>query len=101
MHVQVQVVKCNNKTSEPLTVSTGPPQGCLLSPLLCSLYTNDCILHHQSVKLIKFADDTTVVGLITRNKKSEYRNHISSLLDWCSANNLELNVGKTKEMVVD
>ncbi|KAI2645561.1 RNA-directed DNA polymerase from mobile element jockey [Labeo rohita] len=38
--------------------------GCVLSPLLFSLYTNDCTSKDPSVKLLKFADDTTVIGLI-------------------------------------
>ena len=98
---RVQVVKCHNKTSKPLTISTGAPQGCVLSPLLFSLYTNDCISHCQSVGLFKFADDTTVVGLITNNDETKYRNQITSLVDWCSTNNLDLNPSKTKEVVVD
>ena len=40
---------------------------CALSPALLSLYTNDCTLNSDSVKLIKFADDTTLVSLISNN----------------------------------
>ncbi|KAI4891767.1 hypothetical protein NFI96_002517 [Prochilodus magdalenae] len=49
---------------------------------------------------IKFADDTTVVGLISKNDESAYREEVR-LTDWCRTNNLSLNVDKTKEMVVD
>ncbi|KAK0133040.1 hypothetical protein N1851_031599 [Merluccius polli] len=42
--------------------NTSPsPQSCVLSPLLFSLYTNSCTSSHQSVKLLKFADDTTLI----------------------------------------
>ncbi len=41
-----------------------PSGSCVLSPLLFSLYTNDCTSKDSSVKLLKFADDTTLIGLI-------------------------------------
>ena len=52
------------------TISTGAPQGCVLSPLLFFLYTNNYISSHPSVKVLKFADDTTVVGLIQDGDES-------------------------------
>ncbi|MCJ8743769.1 hypothetical protein PDJAM_G00098070 [Pangasius djambal] len=87
--------------SNTTTLSTGPPQGCVLSPFLFTLMTHDCLAMHSSNHIIKFADDTTVVGLISKNDESAYREEVQRLTDWCRANNLSLNVDKTKEMVVD
>ncbi|KAK3545480.1 hypothetical protein QTP70_007725 [Hemibagrus guttatus] len=56
---------------------------------------------YSSNHIIKFTDDTTVVGLISQTDKSEYREEVQQLTAWCKANNLSLNVDKTKEMVVD
>ena len=37
-----------------------------------SLFTHDCMAWHDSNTIIKFADDTTVVGLITDNDETAY-----------------------------
>jgi hypothetical protein len=58
-----QVVRVGNNTSATLILNKGAPQGCVLSPFLYSLFTNDCTARYDSNTIIKFADDTTVVGL--------------------------------------
>ncbi len=90
-----------NNTSSPLTLNTGAPQGCVLSPLLYSLYTHDCTATHSSNVIVKFANDTTVIGLITDNDETAYREEVSTLTKWCQENHLSLNIDKTKELVVD
>ncbi|XP_077979368.1 uncharacterized protein LOC144434757 [Glandiceps talaboti] len=64
------------------------------------LFTHDCVTVSDNNFIIKFADDTTVGGLIT-NDETSYRNEVNSIITWCSENNLELNVKKTKEIIVD
>ena len=56
---------------------------------------------HASTSIIKFADDTTVVGLITNNGETVYREEVRAAGVWCQENNLTLNVNRTKEMIVD
>ena len=62
-----QVVSVGNNISTLLILNTGAPHGCVLRPLLYSLFTHDYVAMHASNSIIKFADDTTVVGLITNN----------------------------------
>jgi hypothetical protein len=96
-----QVVKVGNNTSTSLILNTWAPQGCVLSPLLYSLFTHDCVAMHASNSIIKFADDTRVVGLITNNDETTYREEVRALGVWYQENNPTLNVNKTKEMIVD
>ncbi|XP_059842917.1 uncharacterized protein LOC132403539 [Hypanus sabinus] len=96
-----QSVRIGGSISNTITLSTGAPQGCVLSPPLFTLLTHDCTTTHSSNHIIKFADAMTVVGLISKNDVSAYREEVQRLTDWCRANNLSLNVNKTKEMVVD
>jgi hypothetical protein len=69
-----QVVKVGNITSSTLILNTGAPQRCVLSPLLYSLYTHDCVASHSSNSMIKFTDDMTVVGLIISNDETAQGN---------------------------
>ncbi|KAI4905569.1 hypothetical protein NFI96_026711, partial [Prochilodus magdalenae] len=52
--------------------------------------------HHQ-----KFSDDSAVVGCISRGDEAEYRATVNDFVAWCELNHLQLNVTKTKELVVD
>ena len=56
---------------------------------------------HDSNTIIKFADDTTVVGLFTDNNETAYREEILDLAGWWLNNNISLNVSKTQELIVD
>jgi gmma-aminobutyric acid receptor subunit gamma/cGMP-dependent protein kinase 2 len=59
-----------------------PPQWCVLSPLLYSLFTHDCVAAHDSNTIIKVADDMTVVGLISNDNETIYREEVRDLAMW-------------------
>ncbi|KAK3541748.1 hypothetical protein QTP86_002145, partial [Hemibagrus guttatus] len=56
---------------------------------------------YGSNSIIKFADDTTVIGLISDNDETSYRAEVQHLVAWCADNNLLLNTSKTKELIID
>ncbi len=96
-----QVVKMGQFTSNSITLNIGAPQGCVLSPLLYSLYTHGCVSSHSSTSIVKFADDTVVLGLISSNDETAYLDEVERLTSWCQDNCLSLIVIKTKELIVD
>lgn len=96
-----QYVRTDQEQSSSTTINTGAPQGCVLSAFLFIIYTNALSLCSAKTKIIKYADDTVVVGLIDNNSEDEYRSTVSHVSNWCSDNHLDLNVTKTKEMVFD
>ncbi len=83
-----QVVKVGQFTSNSITLNIGAPQGCVLSPLLYSLYTHDCVSSHSSTSIVKFADDTVVLGLINNDDEAAYLDEVERLTSWCQDNSL-------------
>ena len=59
---RTQRVRVNGSLSSELSVSTGSPQGCVLSPLLYILYTDSCRSLHSDRHIVKFADDSVIVS---------------------------------------
>ena len=94
-----QSVKVNDSLSKLVILNTGTPQGCVLSPFLFTLFTNNCVSGNQSVCVVKFSDDTTVICI--NANESVYREEVQRLVGWCKNNNLVLNISKTKEMIID
>ncbi|XP_062867215.1 dual specificity testis-specific protein kinase 1 [Trichomycterus rosablanca] len=81
--------------------STGAPQGTVLAPFLFNIYTSDFRYNSGTCHLQKFSDDTAIVGCIRNGLEAEYRKLVSDFVDWCTLNKLQVNISKTKEMVVD
>jgi len=79
-----------------LTINRGPPRVVSSAPY-CTPCTHHCVARFSSNTIVKFVDDTVVVGLISGNDEKAYLVEVSNL--WCQS--LMLNVTKTKELILD
>ena len=91
----------NGALSSVICINTGAPQGTVLAPFLFSLYTADCRSTDELCPIVKFADDTELVGKISNDEDSLHPKQIENFVNWCDTNYLYLSVPETKEVCVD
>ena len=74
-----------------------------MSPVLYTLYTNDLTTIEQTHKVIKYADDTAIVGFFDGKQESldRFTHEETHFIQLCDDNYLKVYVNKTKEMVFD
>lgn len=66
-----------------------------------TLYTHDLVASYDNNVIIKYADETTIIGLISSNDESQNREEVENVVQWSKKNNLLLNTSKTCELVID
>ncbi|PIK52324.1 orf2 [Apostichopus japonicus] len=98
---RTQFVKLGPTVDLTYYLQHGAPQGTVLAPFLFTLYTSDCRSQEKICPIIKFADDTAMAGLIRGNDDGAYLCQLQSFVDYCDSNFLQLNISKTKEMIID
>jgi len=69
--------------------------------VLFTIYTNEHRGQEPVTIIVKYADDAAGAGLIEKGDETAYRNMVDRLVSMCDEDELELNVNKTKEMVID
>ena len=92
-----------NFISDVVCTNTRTPLGTVLSPFLFSLYTTveDSRSSNVDCMINKYADVTVLIGQITDDDDTYYRQEIDSFVRWCDQNHLELNVGKTNKNLME
>lgn len=83
---QTQQVSVNATLSESRNISTGAPQGCVRSPILFTLYTNECTSSNPENYIVKSSDDTDLLGLMYKDADTTvYRSEIQRFVKWWDA----------------
>ena len=97
---RTQYLEVNKIKSDPCPTTIGVPQGSILSPLLFLILIND-FKNTTNLKLINFADDTLVYGLIndTNNIKQKLNEEFNNIINWIKINHLKLNYKKTNFLI--
>ena len=96
-----QFVRVGGAKSNILNCDIGCPRGCVLSPVLFSIYTDFIRSNHSDIKIFKYADDMALVGLLNyKTDHSFYYDAIEHYLEQCRDVNLLINAKKTQEMVL-
>ena len=94
----MQFVRSHDVVSSVRYASAGAPQGTVLSHVLFTVYTDDC-RGSEECPVVKCSDDTAITHL--SNSHKSFTNSVYRFSEWCSDNHLDLNVLKTKEMIID
>ncbi|XP_059213666.1 scavenger receptor cysteine-rich type 1 protein M130-like [Centropristis striata] len=84
---RLQAVRVGSTTSPALTINTGAPQGCVLSPFLFTFYTNDCTSRSPITTYLKYSDDTAILAFLT-----DYHSTTTHFTKWCEDNHLYINI---------
>ena len=95
-----QCVRVNGVHSSSRMTCIGAPQGCVLSPFLFTIYTDNHRGDENNI-IIKYADDTALAGLIRPGADDSYMQAVARFVTQCETDDLSLNVRKTKEMRLD
>ena len=93
---RVQISSCVQ--SHWSTVRAGVPQGTLLGPIAFLLHINSL---RSSCRAVKYVDDTTVwEACACDGSDTTLQAAADEVLGWTVANNMQLNVDKTKELIL-
>ena len=96
-----QSVYIGNLQSEWRVISTGVPQGSVLGPVLCVLFTADVlqIVGRAGAGVQQYTDDTQAYRHCKANEATKavrrLQSSLSEIRDWMSSNRLKLNPSKT------
>jgi len=94
----------NNSLSRTFSVKRGVPQGSVLAPPLFCVFFSDLCSASTKAATVKYADDLNVILPLPTDDQRCIQNAIevetSHINNWCDLNGLQLNVAKSKALLI-
>lgn len=92
-----QFIKIGDQISNVLPLCAGGPQGTRVGPNSFKVIINDLQFDETYVK---YVDDVTVAAITKNPMDDGLQVTLQKIVDWCSYSKMNLNVCKTKDMVI-
>ena len=99
---RLQYVSCNGSNSEVISVTSGVPQGAILSPAMFCLFTAPLDVVKENNSLYKYADDVALViyHSLSDDDEESCRSEIENIKNWCLNNRIQLNDNKSSRLLL-
>ena len=92
---RTQIVRFKGRTSTPIKVTSGVPQGSHLGPLLFILFVDDVKLVLNRLNVLTYADDMKLYMEICNELDLRiFQNEVDVFYNWCEKSLLDINVKK-------
>ena len=96
---RTQRVRLGTTRSSFTCVSSGVPQGSVIGPILFAVYLSTYKPLYQTVHLVKYADDISLVIPVYKNETDDaflVSEEIKHFEHWCNENHMSINFTKSK-----
>ncbi len=101
---RTQRVRLGVTKSSFTSVSSGVPQGSVIGPVLFAVYLSTYKPLYQTVHLVKYADDVSLVVPVFKNETDDIfrvNDEIKHFEFWCNEHNMSINFTKSKIMNIN